>query len=78
VSVLQDVNRKGIELLRNLRDEHENEKLKMVISGCMGSRGDGYFPSDRMTVHEAERYHRRQIETFHDTEADMVTAFTLG
>jgi homocysteine S-methyltransferase len=43
----------------------------------MGSRFDAYRPEDVMSEQEAERYHGSQIETFCDTEADMVTALTL-
>ncbi|GIU99167.1 MAG: hypothetical protein KatS3mg014_0783 [Actinomycetota bacterium] len=31
-----------------------------------------------MSAIEAEAYHRRQIETFADTEADLVTAITMN
>jgi S-methylmethionine-dependent homocysteine/selenocysteine methylase len=34
--VLVDINRKAIELLQDIRTEYENEKSKMVISGCIG------------------------------------------
>jgi S-methylmethionine-dependent homocysteine/selenocysteine methylase len=74
---LVDINRKAIELLQDIRTEYENEKSKMVISGCIGSRGDGYNPTDRMSEQEAERYHTAQIETFSETQADLVSAFTM-
>jgi S-methylmethionine-dependent homocysteine/selenocysteine methylase len=41
---LADVNRKAIDFLCDFRDEFETEKSKMVISGCVGPRGDGYKP----------------------------------
>ena len=50
----------------------------MVISGCIGPRGDGYNPSSLMSVDEAERYHNEQIKVFANTEADMVTAITMN
>ncbi len=49
----------------------------MVISGCIGPRGYGYSEDISMTVDEAEAYHRTQIATFRETEADMVAAFTI-
>jgi S-methylmethionine-dependent homocysteine/selenocysteine methylase len=49
----------------------------MVINGCMGPRGYGYSEDISMTVDEAEAYHRFQIATFRETEADMVAAFTI-
>jgi S-methylmethionine-dependent homocysteine/selenocysteine methylase len=50
----------------------------MVISGCLGPRGDGYIPSDLMTADEAQHYHQPQIQTFHDADADLVTAITMN
>jgi S-methylmethionine-dependent homocysteine/selenocysteine methylase len=75
---LADFNRRAITLLANLRNEYESEKTKVVISGCIGPRGDGYKPSTKMSAKEAEEYHRKQIETFADTEADLVTAITMN
>ena len=49
----------------------------MVISGCVGPRGDGYDPGRVMSASEAEAYHAAQIGIFSDTEADMVTAITM-
>ncbi|NEP09233.1 MAG: homocysteine S-methyltransferase family protein [Symploca sp. SIO2C1] len=74
---LADMNRKAIALLHDIRAEYETEKTKMVISGCIGPRGDGYNPSEQMSETEAEQYHRQQIATFRDADADMVTAITM-
>jgi S-methylmethionine-dependent homocysteine/selenocysteine methylase len=49
----------------------------MVISGCVGPRGDGYDPAHVMSAAEAERYHAQQIRIFAATAADMVTAITM-
>jgi S-methylmethionine-dependent homocysteine/selenocysteine methylase len=74
---LAEFNRKAIRLLSDIRNEYENEKTRMVISGCIGPRGDGYVPSNMMTEQEAKRYHTTQIATFIETEADMVSAYTM-
>jgi S-methylmethionine-dependent homocysteine/selenocysteine methylase len=75
---LADVNRKAIDLLCEIRDEYETEKTKMVISGCVGPRGDGYNPSNMMLAEEARVYHAPQIKVFSETKADMISAFTLN
>jgi S-methylmethionine-dependent homocysteine/selenocysteine methylase len=77
IEELADMNRRAIELLSDIRNKYETEKSRMVISGCMGPRGDGYNPADRMSEEEAELYHSPQIETFSETDADMVSAFTM-
>ena len=49
----------------------------MVISGCVGPRGDGYDPARVMSEDEAQRYHAEQVDVFTTTAADMVTAITM-
>jgi S-methylmethionine-dependent homocysteine/selenocysteine methylase len=75
---LAEANRQAIRMLADLRKEYERDIAAIVISGCVGPRGDGYEPSNRMSVEDAERYHRPQISTFRKTEADMVTAITMN
>ena len=77
-SALAGVNRKAIQLLREIREEHENSGPPMVISGCIGPRGDGYVPGEVMSAGEAEAYHAWQIETFTGTPADLVSAITMN
>ena len=74
---LADVNRRAIALLVDLRSELEREVRPIVISGCIGPRGDGYRPAELMSEDEAQRYHSTQIATFAATDADLVTAMTI-
>lgn len=60
-----------------LRDSFDSERSPVVINGVIGPRGDGYRADARMDEAEAESYHRAQIESFRDTEADMVSAVTM-
>lgn len=75
---LADANRKAIALLLRLRAECESATSPMVISGNLGPRGDGYRADVRMDAEEAQRYHAEQIETFSQTNADMLAAFTMN
>jgi homocysteine S-methyltransferase len=74
---LAEANRASIEFQRAVRDEHESRVSPIVLSGAVGPRGDGYKPGEIMSPAEAERYHAVQIGTFAETEADMVTAYTI-
>jgi len=74
---LAEINRKAIDLLASIRLRHAADGMRMVLSGCIGPRSDGYRPTEIMSPVEAERYHASQIAIFRDTEADMVAAFTL-
>jgi S-methylmethionine-dependent homocysteine/selenocysteine methylase len=73
---LADVNRRAVALLEALRESTAGDP-EIVISGCIGPRGDAYRVDDAMTADEAERYHSAQAETFADTTADLISALTL-
>jgi homocysteine S-methyltransferase len=73
---LADVNRRAVGLLEELRAEAAG-RPPLVISGCVGPRGDGYAVGEAMSAGEAEAYHRAQIATFAGTAADVVSALTL-
>ena len=49
----------------------------VVISGCIGPRGDGYNPDRLMDADEAQAYHAHQVEALAASEADMITAMTM-
>ncbi|GAB1257519.1 homocysteine S-methyltransferase family protein [Aurantivibrio plasticivorans] len=75
---LSDINREAINMLAALRDQYETQETPLVISGCVGPRGDGYVADNRMSVIEARDYHAPQINTFADSPADMVSAMTIN
>jgi S-methylmethionine-dependent homocysteine/selenocysteine methylase len=74
---LARTNRNSIALMRELRREFETPRSPMIISGCVGPRGDGYDPGQVMSPSEAEAYHAAQIHSFDEAGADMVTAITM-
>lgn len=75
---LAGANRKAVHLIEEIRSEYETPQTPIVISGCVGPRGDGYIPESAMSDKDAEDYHRIQIETFAGTAADLVTAITMN
>ena len=75
---LGELNRASVALMTGLRRELQTDRSPMVLSGCLGPRGDGYTPSAIMSAEEAEAYHAWQVENFRDTEADMVAAITMN
>ena len=74
---LAELNRRSIALLTSLRDEFETPQTPMPISGNIGPRGDGYFPDQHMSGEEAQRYHAFQAGIFAETDADLISAFTM-
>ena len=75
---LAAANLKAISILEEIRKTYSSEQTPVVISGCIGPRGDGYVPANAMSRQEAEAYHREQIEIFADAGADMVSAITMN
>jgi S-methylmethionine-dependent homocysteine/selenocysteine methylase len=74
---LDQANRAAVALLEDVREAHEPDSSPVVISGCIGPRGDGYAPGATMSADEAEAYHAWQIGVLADTAADMVSAITM-
>jgi homocysteine S-methyltransferase len=75
---LAAVNRKAVGLLEEIRKQYEAPSSPIVISGCIGPRGDGYVPDTAMSEREAEHYHRAQVEAFAGTAADLLTGITMN
>jgi S-methylmethionine-dependent homocysteine/selenocysteine methylase len=77
-SATLEINQKAVQLLVDLKDEFQDALPAIVISGCVGPRGDGYKPENKMTTEEAQEYHTEQIEILADTHIDMVSALTMN
>jgi len=71
---LDDANRTAVDLVAGLR---ETSTASILVSGCVGPRGDGYVAEDLMTADEAAEYHRRQVEVFAWKDVDLVSALTM-
>lgn len=72
---LDRLNGAAIELLRGLRAEYAD--VPVVVSGCIGPRGDGYDPGKIMTVGEAQAYHAHQAAVLAAAGVDMLAAITM-
>ena len=74
---LSAVNQAAVDLLVGARQRWERPDTPVVISGCVGPRGDGYHPAELMTIEDARTYHGLQARAFADSEADLITAITM-
>ena len=74
---LAEVNSASIDLMHEIRAAYATERTPLVISGCVGPRGDGYAPGPLMSPGEAEAYHGWQISLFRDCGCDFVSAITM-
>ena len=77
-SAIEDINKKAVQLLVDLKNRFQVQLSAIIISGCIGPRGDGYKLDNKITVDEAQKYHSQQIEVFGHTPVDMVSAITMN
>jgi S-methylmethionine-dependent homocysteine/selenocysteine methylase len=75
---LADINRAAIDLMSKIRYANETEHTPIVISGCIGPRGDGYDPGKLMSAEEAQSYHAWQVGVLREAGADFVCGFTMN
>ena len=73
---LDRLNLAAVELLHELRREFA--ALPIVVSACIGPRGDGYEPGRIMTPGEAEAYHAHQAGALASAGPDMLSALTIN
>jgi S-methylmethionine-dependent homocysteine/selenocysteine methylase len=78
LTAISEINGKAVQLLVDLKTEFSNDIDGVLISGCVGPRGDGYVPESKMSVDEAQKYHSQQIEVFSHTAVDMISAITMN
>lgn len=71
------VNRDAVALMHQIRDERLATMGPIVVSGCVGPRGDGYSAEGQMTAAEAADYHLAQVAAFAGAGADMATGITM-
>jgi homocysteine S-methyltransferase len=74
---LAAANHASIQMLHDMRAAHETSKMPLVISGCIGPRGDGYDPGAIMRADDAQDYHAWQIGVLKDAGVDLVSVFTM-
>mgnify|MGYP001795240249 CR=1 FL=1 len=76
-AALTRINRDAITFFQEMRTEAAASVSPIVISGCIGPRGDGYNPDSYMDAHTAQQYHAPQVDVFERAGADMVSAITM-
>ena len=78
LQALSAANKAAVAIYERLRRNHETCEAPIVISGCVGPRGDGYDPGRVMTATEAEEYHAWLIKDLARTPVDLVSAITMN
>ena len=72
---LREANQRAVAFLLDLRDQEAESPV--VVSGCVGPRGDAYSDLGSMDGDAAEEYHRIQVAVLAAAGVDLVSALTL-
>lgn len=71
-------NADGVALMHELREAWAGRiDGAIVVSGCVGPRGDGYQPGEAMEADDAKRAHVPQVATLAAAGVDQITAITM-
>lgn len=71
-------NADGVALMHELREAWAGRiDGAIVVSGCVGPRGDGYQPGGAMEADDAKRAHVPQVATLAAAGVDQITAITM-
>jgi S-methylmethionine-dependent homocysteine/selenocysteine methylase len=76
-AALADANADAIVFMHGLRARLDTTPAAMLVSGCVGPRGDGYLPGDLMTPEAAQAYHHEQIGVLAEAGCDLISAITM-
>lgn len=71
---MADLNRAAVALLHSLKAAYD---VPVLVSGCIGPRGDGYDPGTVMTVETATDYHSAQLGWLAEGGAQAISAITM-
>lgn len=69
--------RDAIEMLLSLKEEYAGRVPALLVSGCVGPRGDGYDPGSVMQASDAQDYHAHQITVMKEAGCQMISAITM-
>ena len=75
---LMDLNKRSVAFMRELAVSYVRAGTRIVVSGIVGPRGDGYRPGQLMNIADARAYHAPQVQALKDGGADFVAAVTMN
>jgi S-methylmethionine-dependent homocysteine/selenocysteine methylase len=77
-AAIERVNRDAVALMHALRAQYQPRiAAPIVVSGCIGPRGDGYIAGQPMHGDDAMRYHLPQARALCEAGPDMLSAITM-
>lgn len=76
---MRNFNTAAVRMMQELRAEYASRiRGPIVVSGCVGPRGDGYLADADLRADGARRAHQPQVDALAAAGADMITAITMN
>lgn len=77
-AAMRGFNAAAVQMMQELRAEYAKRiPGPIVVSGCVGPRGDGYLADAELQAEGARRAHQPQVDALAAAGADMITAATM-
>lgn len=77
-NAMRRINTDAVTLMNELRTEYASRiSGPIVVSGCIGPRGDGYVAGAPMDPDDARRAHQAQADALANARVDQITAITM-
>lgn len=77
-TAMRGFNTAAVQMMQELRAEYARRiRGPIVVSGCVGPRGDGYLADADLHAEGARRAHQPQVDALAAASADMITAVTM-
>jgi S-methylmethionine-dependent homocysteine/selenocysteine methylase len=73
----KNVNADCVKFLDDIRSRYKDERMKFLIGGLIGCRGDAYNPQEALSCEEAYNFHRIQVKELSEAGVDFLLATTL-
>ena len=77
VTEIMDTNKRAVEFVSNIRSQHEDTSLPIIVNGLVGPAGDAYAPDSSIDEKDAFLIHAPQIHALGRAGVDMISAMTL-
>ncbi len=75
---MERVNTDAVMLMQELRNAYASRiDGAIVVSGCIGPRGDGYVAGQPMALDDARTVHQPQVDVLAAAGVDMISAITM-
>ena len=76
-AALDRVNRRSVEVMAQIAQEHDDQLVGWQVGGILGPRGDGYLTAGGVDPAAAADYHRPQLASFAAAGAHRATVLTI-